>query len=409
MRRITQDAQETMAGDSNLSGFDSSQTDRERRSVGARVWRRLVTLVLSDSPKQRIVLVRSLTSMLVYVVALLMLQYSELNGLIKDAYWVHWLQICLIGWMVAVYVFLRSGLNWLLSDPGMTQFQIFGANTWIILGYALCPPVRGGIIIIIVLVLVFGIFEQTRRGQVAGNIWTLTLFGAVQWYMSHNHPEDFPPRVEIFHWAMLATVVPTVTLLGGQINTLRIRLQVQKGELLDAMDRIRDMAQRDELTGLCNRRYMNELLASTTRRMERSGKSVSVSLIDIDFFKKVNDAYGHRVGDEVLQSFAAQVIPNLRPTDTMARWGGEEFLLLMYDTRGDQALASVERLRQSVSELVIASAPNLRITFSAGIAQFVPNERLDTAIERADHALYQAKQNGRDQAVLAYAPDTFIL
>ena len=398
-----------MPGDSNLSGFDASQTDPKRRSAWTRARGWLVTLVLSDSPKQRIVLIRSLTSMLVYVVGILMLLYSENNGLIKDAYWVHWLQICLVAWMLAVYIFLRSGLNWLLSDPGMTQFQIFGANTWIILGYALCPPVRGGIIIIIVLVLVFGIFEQTRRGQVAGNIWTLTLFGMVQWYMTQKYPEDFPAKVEIFHWAMLATVVPTVSLLGGQINALRVRLQVQRGELLDAMERIRDMAQRDELTGLCNRRYMNEMLASTVRRMERSGKSVSVSLIDIDFFKKVNDAYGHRVGDEVLRSFAAQVIPKLRPTDTMARWGGEEFLLLMYDTRGDQALASVERLRQSVSELVIASAPNLRITFSAGIAQFQHNESIDTAIERADHALYQAKQNGRDQAVLAYAPDTFIL
>jgi diguanylate cyclase (GGDEF)-like protein len=398
-----------MVGDSNLSGFDASQIDRERRSVGARAKRWLTTLVLSDSPKQRVVLIRSLTAMLVYVVALLMLQYSAANGLIKDVYWVHWLQICIMVWMVAIYTFLRSGLNWLLSDPGLTQFQIFGANTWIILSYALCPPVRGGIIIIVALVLVFGIFEQTRRGQVAGNIWTLTLFGIVQWYMSQKYPDDFPARIEIFHWAMLATVVPTVSLLGGQINTLRVRLQVQRGELLDAMDRIRDMAQRDELTGLCNRRYMNELLVSTLRRMERSTKSVSVCLIDIDFFKKVNDTHGHSVGDEVLRSFSALVIPKLRPSDTMARWGGEEFLLLMYDTRGDQALASVERLRESVCEMVIASTPGLRITFSAGIAQFLPFERIDTAIERADHALYQAKQHGRNQTVLAYAPDTFTL
>ncbi len=407
--RITRDTQETMAGDSNLSGFDASQTDRERRPFGVRVWRQLVTLVLSDSPKQRIVLVRSLTSMLVYVVALLMLVYSETNGLIHHTYWVHWLQVCIMAWMLGIYVFMRSGLNWSLSDPGMTQFQIFGANTWIILGYALCPPVRGGIIIIIVLVLVFGIFEQTRRGQVLGNLWTLSLFGMVQWYMSQNFPQDFPAKVEIFHWAMLATVVPTVSLLGGQINTLRIRLQMQKGELLDAMERIRDMAQRDELTGLCNRRYMNEMLAATVRRMERSGKSVSVCLIDIDFFKKVNDAYGHRVGDEVLRSFAAKAILNLRPTDTMARWGGEEFLLLMYDTRGDQAFTSVERLRESISALVIESTPGLRVTFSAGIAQFQVNENIDNAIERADHALYQAKQHGRNQTVLAYAPDTFTL
>ena len=398
-----------MAGDSNLSGFETSQTGPQGRTVWARTRRWLLKLVLSDSPKQRIVLIRSLTSMLIYAVALSMLQYSEHTGLIKDAYWVHWLQICIVAWIASVYLFLRSGLNWLLSDPSMTQFQILGANIWIILAYALCPPVRGGIIILIVLVLVFGIFEQTRRGQVSGNILTLTLFGALQWYMSQKYPADFPPQVEIFHWALLATVVPTVSLLGGQINALRVRLQVQRGELLDAMERIRDMAQRDELTGLCNRRHMNELLAATVRRMERSGKSLSVCLIDIDFFKKVNDAYGHRVGDEVLRGFAAKAILNLRPTDTRARWGGEEVLLLMYDTRGDQAMASVERLRESISALVIESTPGLRVTFSAGIAQFRPKESIDTAIERADHALYQAKQHGRNQTVLAYAPDTFTL
>lgn len=386
-----------------MSELEATQARHGAASVWTRAARWLGRLILSDSPKQRTVLVRSLTAMLVYAVSLVMLEYSQRNGLITDPYWLDWLQICLIVWMVVIYAVLRSGLNWLLSDPGMTQIQIFGANTWIILAYALCPPVRGGIIIIIVLVLVFGIFEQSRRGQVAGNIWTLALFGMVQWYMSHKYPADFPANVEIFHWAMLATVIPTVSLLGGQINALRVRLQVQKGELLDAMDRIRDMAQRDELTGLCNRRYMNELLVSTIRRMERSGKCVSVCLIDIDFFKRVNDTYGHHVGDDVLRSFAEQAILNLRPTDTMARWGGEEFLLLMYDTRSDQAQASVQRLRTTVSELVFEAAPDLRVSFSAGIAEFFHGERIDTVIERADQALYRAKQNGRNQTLLADA------
>lgn len=117
-----------MAGDSNLSGFDTSQTGPQGRTVWARTRRWLLKLVLSDSPKQRIVLIRSLTSMLIYAVALSMLQYSEHTGLIKDAYWVHWLQICIVAWIASVYLFLRSGLNWLLSDPSMTQFQILGAN-----------------------------------------------------------------------------------------------------------------------------------------------------------------------------------------------------------------------------------------------------------------------------------------
>ena len=392
-----------MSRDSDLSELEATQARQGAGSVWMRAARWLGTVILSDSPKQRTVLIRSLTAMLVYAVGLVMLEYSQVKGLITNPHWVDWLQISLVIWMVVIYTVMRTGLNWLLSDPGMTQIQIIGANTWIILAYALCPPVRGGIIIMMVLALVFGIFEQTRRGQMAGNIWTLALFGLVQWYMSQHYPADFPASVEIFHWALLATAIPIVTMLGGQINALRVRLQVQKGELVDAMDRIRDMAQRDELTGLCNRRYMNELLVSTIRRMERSGKCVSVCLIDIDFFKRVNDAYGHHVGDDVLRRFSEQATLNLRPTDTMARWGGEEFLLLMYDTRSDQAQASVQRLRQTVSELVFETAPDLRVSFSAGIAEFFHGEPIDTVIERADQALYRAKENGRNQTLLADA------
>lgn len=390
-----------MQGNSVLSSAEESIVRPSQGSVLARLRQLLVNAILSKSPKQQLLLIRSLTSMFVYVVAILMLQYSVLNGLIREPQWVHWLQIAMVVWMAGVYLFLRSGLNWLLSDPGLTQIQILGANAWVILGYALCPPLRGAMMMIIVLILVFGIFEQNRRGQVFFNVWTLSVFGAVQWYMARNYPADFPVRIELFHWGMLATVVPIVSILGAQLNSLRVKLQVQKGELVDAMDRIRDMAQHDELTGLYNRRYMNELIAATARQMERSGQSFSVCLIDIDYFKKVNDTFGHRVGDEVLRCFSKRASMNLRPTDTMARWGGEEFLMLLCDTRAEQALASVQRLHAAIQELEIPAAPDLRVTFSTGVAQFRPNENIDATIERADLALYKAKKNGRNQTILA--------
>lgn len=390
-----------MQGNSVFPSVDESMVRVGPESVPTRTKRVLGHLILSNSPKQKQLLVRSLTSMAVYIVAILMLQYSVHNGLIQESERLYWLQVGMLTWMVGVYVFLRSGLNWLLPDPGLTQFQILGANTWVVLGYALCPPLRGGMMMLLVLILVFGIFEQNRRGQVFVNLWTLAVFGAVQWYMSQNHPAQFPARVEIFHWAMMATVVPIVSVLGGQLNQLRVKLQMQRGELLEALDRIREMAQHDELTALFNRHYMNDLLATTARQMERSSQPFSVCVIDVDHFKKVNDTYGHRIGDEVLRCFAAQASADLRPTDTLARWGGEEFLLLMSNTRADQALARVLRLHAVIGELVFADAPNLRITFSTGIAQFRTNESIDSLIERADLALYKAKKNGRNQTVLA--------
>lgn len=390
-----------MQGSSVLSSSDESIVRPDKGSVLSRLRHRLVSLILSNSPKQQLLLLRSLTASFVYIVTIVMLQASVVNGLILAPSWVHYLQTAMLVWMAGVYLFMRSGLNWLLSDPGMTQFQILGANAWVIIGYALCPPLRGAMMMIIVLILVFGIFEQSRRGQAIVNMSTLVTFGAVQWYMTQHHPVDYPARIELFHWGMMATVVPIVSILGAQLNSLRVKLQVQKGELLEAMARIRDMAQHDELTGLCNRRYMNELLVATARQMERSGQTFSICIIDIDYFKKVNDTFGHRVGDEVLRNFAVQTSKNLRPTDTVARWGGEEFLMLMCDTRADQALISVQRLHGAINALVIPAAPDLRITFSTGVAQFRSHESLDAAIERADQALYRAKKNGRNQTVLA--------
>jgi diguanylate cyclase (GGDEF)-like protein len=393
-----------MQGNSVFTSAAERVVPTGSESVPARTKRVLAQLILSNSPKQKLLLIRSLTSMIVYIVAILMVEYSVHSGLIQEPYWVHWLQVGMLAWMVGVYAFLRSGLNWLLPDPGLTQFQIIGANNWVILGYALCPPLRGGMMMMIVLILVFGIFEQNRRGQAFVNLWTLAVFGAVQWYMSQHHPDEFPFQIELFHWAMLATTVPIASILGGQLNKLRIKLQVQRSELLEALDRIQEMAQHDELTALFNRHHMNDLLATTARQMERSAKTFSVCIIDIDHFKKVNDTYGHRIGDEVLRCFARKASADLRPTDTLARWGGEEFLMLMTDTRTEQALARVLRLHAATNELVFGDAPNLRVTFSTGIAQYRPNESIDSLIERADQALYKAKNGGRNQTVLASTP-----
>jgi diguanylate cyclase (GGDEF)-like protein len=393
-----------MQGNSVFPSANESVVRTGPESVPARTKRVLAQLILSNSPKQKQLLIRSLTSMVVYIVAIVMVEYSVHNGLIKEPQRVHWLQMGMLVWMVGVYIFLRSGLNWLLPDPGLTQLQILVANTWVILGYALCPPLRGGMMMVIVLILVFGIFEQNRRGQTVVNLWTLAVFGGVQWYMSQKYPDEFPARIELFHWAMMATIVPIVSILGAQLNQLRVKLQVQRSELLEALDRIREMAQHDELTALFNRHYMNDLLATTARQMGRSSQTFSVCIIDVDHFKKVNDTYGHRIGDDVLRSFAAQASADLRPTDTLARWGGEEFLLLMSDTRAEQALARVLRLHAVISDLVFADAPNLRITFSTGVAQFRANESIDSLIERADQALYKAKKGGRNQSVLAPKP-----
>ena len=120
-------------------------------------------------------------------------------------------------------------------------------------------------------------------------------------------------------------------------------------------------------------------------------------MIDLDHFKHVNDNHGHRAGDEVLRNFARLARQTLREAEALARWGGEEFLMLLPETRHDQGLIGIQRIRDRLADHVIApSVPGLRVTFSAGLTEFKSGESIEQAVERADQALYQAKASGRN-------------
>jgi diguanylate cyclase (GGDEF)-like protein len=123
-----------------------------------------------------------------------------------------------------------------------------------------------------------------------------------------------------------------------------------------------------------------------------------VALLDIDWFKRINDSHGHGVGDEVLRRFAGVLKDQLRAADALARWGGEEFLLLMPGTRLDDARVVLDRLREvSAGAGFDGIAPDLKVSFSAGVVEVTEGEAQDAAIDRADRALYRAKQNGRNR------------
>ena len=144
---------------------------------------------------------------------------------------------------------------------------------------------------------------------------------------------------------------------------------------------------------------MVELLAREHPRIERGQGPLTLALLDIDWFKRTNDSLGHGAGDEVLRRFAAVLKDQLRAADALARWGGEEFLLLMPGTRLDDARVVLERLRAQVcaGDVFTGIATDLKVSFSAGVAEVAEGESQDAAIDRADRALYQAKQNGRNR------------
>jgi diguanylate cyclase (GGDEF)-like protein len=369
---------------------------RVQRGLGARLLGTLGDVALSPDRKQRLRISRSLISMLVYVVCVALTGYGAANGLVDPAP-VHHLQIGLVSWIVLIYACLRSGVNERLSDPAMTLPQILGAQVWIAWSYVACAPFRGALMMLLTLVLVFGIFNLDRRGRRITIIYTVTLLGSVMGWMAWHHPASYPPKVEFAHFVLMATILPVVSMLGAQLSDMRSKLKRQKNELSEALTRIQEMATRDELTGLYNRRHMNEMLAHAIKHTERSGQVFSLCVIDLDHFKHVNDNHGHRAGDEVLRNFARLARQTLRETDSLARWGGEEFLMLLPETRHDQGLIGIQRIRDRLADHVIApGVPGLRVTFSAGLTEFKSGESIEQTVERADQALYQAKASGRN-------------
>ena len=165
---------------------------------------------------------------------------------------------------------------------------------------------------------------------------------------------------------------------------------------------MRSLMVRDSLTGLFNHSVTQDLLMREVARARRTGQPLSVVLLDIDHFKQVNDRYGHRVGDRVLKSLARLLRQRLRATDLIGRYGGEEFLIVMPETRAANAAMVIDSLRERFAQIEHQrEGEPLRVTFSAGIAEWESGIDASALIEKADAALYQAKHGGRNQVLIA--------
>ncbi|MGB0683011.1 MAG: diguanylate cyclase [Magnetovibrionaceae bacterium] len=157
----------------------------------------------------------------------------------------------------------------------------------------------------------------------------------------------------------------------------------------------------DPLTGLHNRQAMIRDLERERDRFKRMGHPCCVALADLDFFKKVNDTYGHAAGDRVLERTAETLLGGLRPYDSIYRYGGEEFVLLLPEATLADALIVLERLREAVEStpIKIDSGENLRVTGSFGAAALSAEYSIETTLEQADQALYEAKETGRNRVI----------
>lgn len=194
--------------------------------------------------------------------------------------------------------------------------------------------------------------------------------------------------VLVFVTSVLSIVV---AFLQGYIVVMRL------------VHRLQHLSQHDSLTGLLNRRAIEQGLAREAHRLQRFNEPFSVLLVDIDHFKRINDQLGHAAGDEVLRQVARTLMDQAREVDRVARYGGEEFCVLLPHTEHEGALQAAERLRAAVLETAIPwQDVTLRVTISTGVACATqPEERMDALLRRADDALYRAKAQGRNRVEVA--------
>ena len=189
-------------------------------------------------------------------------------------------------------------------------------------------------------------------------------------------------------------------LQAGQDQAAQLSVRVR--ELEGDLRRLSEEVSTDALTQVANRRGLAHAFEAESARHARDGATLAVALIDIDNFKKLNDSLGHSVGDEALKSLAARVRAALRPVDHVARFGGEEFVLLLPATDVVQAQEALTRLqRELTASLFMHEGRDVFVTFSGGVTAWRVGEAIDAAIERADEALYEAKRSGKNRTCVA--------
>jgi diguanylate cyclase (GGDEF)-like protein len=293
--------------------------------------------------------------------------------------------------VAAFYVLVRTGLNRRFSDPSLTTEQVAAAILFLAYIMYHAEAVRDALTQFYLVIMLYGALRLSAARLAALSILALAAHGAMLHlsYLRDQEYMDFEGAVTEF--AVLMVTLPWFAAMGGYVNRLRTRLTESNRQLEDAVERIRDIAIRDELTGTYNRRFLMESLARELARAGRGGGGFSVCLIDVDHFKAVNDMLGHAAGDEVLKRVAEIAARGLRGIDVFGRFGGEEFLLVLPDTEPVGARVVAERIRSAI-------AAETRVTVTIGVAPYAGGGAA-AVLARADQALYRGKAAGRNRVL----------
>jgi diguanylate cyclase len=302
--------------------------------------------------------------------------------------------------LIGLFAILSEAhVNDRFEDHFLTVFQV-GGHVVLQLGFLLAAP-KIGYAFLNVLFLIFAVASLRMTISQAAIAWTITAAGVAPIFLLTEIPLGIPVATATERLAAALCFILTIgqcAFVGLYGDSLRKKLHRRGVELTEANRRIEELAELDELTGSLNRRCIMRMLDEEIDHARRNRTSCSIALIDLDWFKRINDAHGHPTGDEVLRTFAITTFANVRSHDRFGRYGGEEFLLILPDLSEDGAVRTLNRLRSIIADLDwSAFSPSMKVTISAGVATLKPNESADTLLARADNALYAAKAGGRNR------------
>jgi diguanylate cyclase (GGDEF)-like protein len=287
----------------------------------------------------------------------------------------------------------RNRLHWIAGLDGFA----WGLLTWFLIGY---DPVLDAVLMALLCGVtsinaqVYGTYVVAYYGQI-GILWAIAVFGLLQ-VGSSQSALDFVAGLSVFI-ALTAYYTRAISkrLLEG------IRLQHANGslaaQLRTALQKVEIDAATDALTGHWNRRALDDVLKQQVERRAATGRPFSILMLDIDFFKNINDEFGHMVGDDVLRAFAQRLREFLRSADVCARFGGEEFVVVLPETSLATAMEVGQRIRKGIAQAPLLNKPRVQATVSIGVATMEKEQSINELFAAADAAVYLAKNEGRNQ------------
>lgn len=358
-----------------------------------------IGLIPESDPNQTLRVKRFLMASLVYALTVALMGLYVLEGLMSLRAWMALTALILV-LNIGIYAFLRSGRNERFRDPSLTALQMVAVCLLLGLTMYLTDQSRGALLLLYLVLLMFGVLRLWGWQYSLLGVLALVCYAAAIFAVFQSRPSAVDLREEMLQLLALAAMVPAGGFLAAYVGRLRRSLRQRQVDLQRARETVYELRLQDQLTGARNRHSVVELLEYELARAERLQLPLSLIIVDLDRFKRINRDYGHQRGDELLRRVADRLRTSLRSIDGIGRYGGDEFMIVMPDTDALEAGRAARRLLDVVTDCRLDAAPSApMLNASVGVAVLASDDTLWRLIERARYRTDLALEQGGGRIV----------